>query len=245
MKKTFIAQIGIAYIITFSSFLAMAEENAVDEYADGPDYDNETQVQAWDPLEPVNRAFFHFNDKFYFWILKPVSTGYAKIVPEQARVGVKNFFANVGTPARAVNCLLQGDWRDSIVEVERFAINSTVGILGFDDAAAERFGIRQENEDFGQTLGSYGIGSGLYINWPILGPSNLRDSIGMVGDSFLNPWNYAIDSTGTRVLIRAEQTVNAASLRLGEYEEFKESAIDPYISLRDAYEQMRQRKIEE
>jgi phospholipid-binding lipoprotein MlaA len=158
---------------------------------------------------------------------------------------VKNFFANVGTPVRAVNCLLQGDWRDSIVEVERFAINSTVGILGFDDAAADRFGIRQQNEDLGQTLGSYGIGSGLYINWPILGPSNLRDSIGMVGDSFLNPWNYAIDSTGTRVLIRTEQTVNATSLRLGEYEEFKESAIDPYISLRDAYEQMRQRKIEE
>ncbi len=245
MMNRSVFYIVFACIISFATVSALAQESAVVDYADGPEYGEETEVQVWDPLEPLNRAFFHFNDKFYLWVLKPVSTGYGTVVPEKARVGVKKFFTNAATPVRAVNCLLQGEWRDSVVEVERFAINTTVGFLGFGDAAADRFGIRRNDEDLGQTLGSYGIGSGLYINWPILGPSNLRDSVGKFGDAMLNPWNYAFDSTGTRLLIRAEETINATSLRLGEYEEFKESAIDPYISLRDAYEQMRQRKIEE
>lgn len=233
-------------VVVFCGGWCQAQGAAEDAVVVAAEYDDDVQVvEIADPLEPVNRAFFHFNDKFYFWLLKPVSTGYAKVLPEPARVGVKNFFSNVATPVRFANCLLQGDWRGSASELERFAINTTVGVLGFADAAGDRFGLVKNDEDLGQTLGVYGLGGGIFINWPILGASNLRDSVGRVGDSFLNPWSYVFDSTGTQMLIRAEQTVNSTSLRLGEYEDFKESAIDPYISLRSAYEQMRQRKVQE
>ncbi len=236
-----------AFAAVVSANIATAQENLVDPYddADYPGAGAAAVVHVNDPLEPLNRAFFTFNDKFYTWVLNPVSTGYARVLPQPARVGIRNFFSNVATPIRAVNSLLQGDWRESATELERFAVNTTVGVLGFDDAAADRFGIVKKSEDLGQTLGAYGIGSGIYINWPILGPSNLRDTVGMIGDSFLNPWNYAIDSSGARILIKAEDVVNNTSLRLGDYEEFKASAIDPYAAMRDAYEQMRRKKITE
>ena len=125
---------------------------------------------ASDPLEPVNRAFFHFNDKLYFWVLKPVSKGYGKVVPPPARRGVRNFFSNITTPVRLVNCALQADVKGAWVETERFAINTTIGVAGFGDPARNRWNMEKHNEDFGQTLGRYGLGPSIYIDWPIIGP---------------------------------------------------------------------------
>jgi phospholipid-binding lipoprotein MlaA len=198
-----------------------------------------------DPLEPVNRVFFQFNDKFYFWLMKPVSSGYAAVVPEPARVRVKNVFSNVTTPVRLVNCLLQADLRGAGTELSRFGINTTVGILGINDPAENRWDIAARKEDTGQTLGVYGLGTGLYINWPILGPSSARGTVGMVGDAFLSPLTYYPTESAARTGIRVGERVNATSLRLGDYEQLKEDALDPYVALRNAYFQRRRHLVKQ
>ena len=196
-----------------------------------------------DPLEPMNRAFFHFNDKLYFWVLKPIARGYTVIMPQAGRSGVKNFFANVATPVRLVNCVLQVEFEGAWVELERFAINTTVGVVGFSDPAKNRWNLEKRNEDLGQTLGRYGLGPSIYIHWPILGPSNPRDTVGYVGDIFLDPFHYLIPKLWPKVGIKSYETVNDTSLRVGDYEDFKEASIDPYISLRDAYYQHRRSQV--
>jgi phospholipid-binding lipoprotein MlaA len=201
---------------------------------------------AADPLEPMNRVFFHFNDKLYFWVLKPVSKGYAYVIPEELRMCVRSFLKNLLAPVRIVNNLLQGKVRHSGIETARFVINSTLGIAGLDDPAKNELGLFPKDEDLGQTLGVYGFGEGVYICWPFFGPSNVRDTIGMAGDFFLSPVSYlswAEPEVGAAVQVGRE--VNNTSLTLGDYEDFKESAIDPYIALRDAYRQHRFKKMKD
>ena len=201
------------------------------------------QGEIADPLEPFNRAMYHFNDKLYFWMLKPVAQGYGKVVPEPARVGVSNFFANLTFPLHFVNCLLQANFKGAAAELGRFMINTLWGIGGvLDPASSEDINLAKQDEDFGQTLGAYGLGQGFFINWPLFGPSSLRDTVGLLGDAFLtpatylNPW-YA--GAGTRVFDR----VNDTSLKIGDYESLKEAAIDPYVAFRDAYVQYRLKKV--
>ena len=144
-----------------------------------------------DPLEPFNRAMFHFNDKLYFWALKPVAQGYGKVVPEVARVGVRNFFSNIASPIRIVNCVLQARFVDAVKELGRFAVNTVWGIGGLMDLASDNaVNLPKQDADFGQTLGVYGLGQGFYINWPIWGPSSPRDTVGLIGDAFLHPFTY-------------------------------------------------------
>jgi len=200
-------------------------------------------IEVADPLEPVNRVFLHFNDKLYFWVLKPAAKGYSKILPQPAQRGVRNFFSNLTTPARFVNCALQADFKGAWVEVERFALNSTVGVAGFGDPARTRWKLEKRNEDFGQTLGRYGLGPSIYLNWPMLGPMNLRDTVGYAGDLFLDPLDYLVPEFWPNVGVRCLDTVNGTSLRLGDYEDFKRAAIDPYVSMRDAYYQYRRAQI--
>jgi phospholipid-binding lipoprotein MlaA len=200
-------------------------------------------IEVSDPLEPMNRAFFHFNDKLYFWVLKPVSTGYAKVVPQPARRCVKNFFSNIATPVRLVNCVLQAEFEGAWVEVERFAINTTVGVAGLGDPAKSRWELEKRNEDLGQTLGTYGVGTSIYFNWPIIGPSNVRDTVGYVGDIFLDPVNYVVSDFWVNMGIKSYETVNRTSLRAGDYEDFKKASLDPYVALRDAYYQYRRNQI--
>jgi phospholipid-binding lipoprotein MlaA len=195
-----------------------------------------------DPLEPLNRVFFRFNDKFYFWLLKPVAAGYKTVVPQDVRVGVRNFFSNLTTPIRLVNCMLQVNFKGAGNETVRFLLNTTFGLVGFFDIGKKELNIEKSEEDFGQTLGFWGIGPAIYIDWPILGPSSLRDTVGYVGDLFLDPVNY-IPSLPVNFSIKASDVVNETSLMIGEYEDFKESAVDPYIALKDAYHQYRQNKI--
>ena len=196
-----------------------------------------------DPLEPVNRAFFQFNDKFYFWILKPVASGYKAIIPEDGRVGVRNFFSNLTTPIRLVNCLLQAKFKGAGNETVRFLLNTTFGLVGFLDPAKKEFKIQKQEADFGQTLGVWGIGPAFFINWPILGPSSARDTVGYVGDLFLDPENYLIASIPINLAAKSYDQVNETSLVLGEYEDLKKAALDPYLALKDAYHQYRQNKI--
>ena len=195
-----------------------------------------------DPIEPVNRAFFQFNDKFYFWLLKPVATAYKAVISEEFRVCFRNFFSNLATPVRMANCLLQGKFKGAGNETGRFLLNSTFGFFGFFDQAKDHFQIEKEDRDFGQTLGIWGLGPSFYINWPILGPSSLRDTGGFVGDLLLDPRTYLLKwpvSTASR----STEVVNKTSLSIGDYEDLKKAAIDPYVAVRDAYHQYRQNKI--
>ena len=203
----------------------------------------EPNVSIADPFEPINRVFFHFNDKLYFWVLKPVARGYKAVVPQPVRKGVKNFFNNLAFPIRFVNNVLQFKFEGAGYEVERFLINSTLGLAGFMDRAADQFDMKKYDEDLGQTLGSYGIGHGFYIDWPFLGPSSVTDTIGDVGDIFLDPVYYADLQTKYELAVKGYDRVNETSFRIGEYEDFKKSALDPYVALRNAYFQHRQSEI--
>jgi phospholipid-binding lipoprotein MlaA len=198
-----------------------------------------------DPIEPVNRVFFHFNDRLYYWVLKPVATGYKTVVPEDLRIGVRNFFSNVTTPVRLVNCLLQANLKGAGNETLRFLLNSTFGLGGFLDPAQKEWRIEKREEDFGQTLGLWGIGPVFYIEWPFLGASSLRDTLGYTGDLFLHPQTYLISSIYISLGVRFYDVVNSTSLRIGEYEDFKRAVLDPYIAKRDAYHQHRIYKVKE
>jgi phospholipid-binding lipoprotein MlaA len=191
-----------------------------------------------DPIEPVNRAIFQFNDKFYFWALKPAAKGYNAVVPEPARISVKNFFKNVEMPIRFVNSLLQGKFKRAGTELARFGINTIIGLVGFFDVAKNRFDLNPQNADFGQTLGVYGMGGLMYIVWPLVGPSTVRETIGLAGDSFLNPVNY-IDPFEAALGVGAYEQLNKTSLELGTYEDMKAASVEPYIGVRDAYIQYR------
>lgn len=198
-----------------------------------------------DPLEPMNRAFFAFNDKLYFWLLNPMAKGYAVVVPKAARESAGNFFFNLKSPVRLVNSLLQAKFHKGGTELARFVVNSTVGVAGLWDPARSWFHLLPSDEDLGQTLGTYGVGNGFYICLPVLGPANLRDGVGRIGDYFLDPVSYLYFNNESEAAlgIRTEETVNQTSLKLGDYEAFKEASFDPYSAMRDSYIQQRNSKI--
>ena len=208
-------------------------ENNDEEFSSGT---NAAEIS--DPIEGYNRVIHAFNDKLYFYFLKPVAKGYSFIVPRPARVCVKQVFYNAAMPKRFVNCLLQGKLQGAGLELARFSINTTFGLGGLFNPAGKC--IKDYNEDSGKTLGHYGIGTGMYIVWPLLGPSSLRGTAGTVLDTALNPLTYVNMEFWQKLSIRGYYAVNDTSLRLGEYEGLKQSALDPYIALRNAYFQHRQ-----
>ena len=228
--------LGLSFI---SPALLPAQENA-EEDAEW----EEAMDMISDPFEPLNRVFFEFNDKLYFYALKPIATGYKAALPETARVGVSAFFNNLSFPIRFANCLLQGKAEGAAMEFARFVVNTSLGIGGFVDVATQE-GFRRYDEDLGQTFGAWGAGPGFYICWPFLGPSSVRDTIGTVGDGFLDPVNYALRDTIENFSVRAYYAVNRTSLTLGDYESLKDAALDPYLALKDAYYQNRKAKIKE
>jgi phospholipid-binding lipoprotein MlaA len=209
-------------------------------------------VQIADPVEPWNRAMYHFNDKLYFWALKPVAEGYKAVLPEDMRGLVNNFYSNLKAPIRIVNNLLQGRPGYAGIEAVRLLVNSTVGVAGLRDCAKDCFGITGRDADFGQTLGKYGIGHGFYIVWPFLGPSSARDALGFVANWYLVPTAYVRWPPGTEdffinplsVILYAHYVVNDTTFHIGEYEMLKDAAIDPYVAMRDIYAQYRKKKVD-
>ncbi len=202
----------------------------------------EEQIAVADPLEPVNRVFFTFNDKLYFWVFKPVAKTFKVVVPEEIRTSTGNALDNIKAPIRITNSLLQGKFKQAGTEFGRFFINSTVGVMGFGDPAAEHPFFEHDREDLGQTLAVWGIKDGIYLVLPFLGPTTLRDTVGTVGDRFLNPMTYGLDGTES-LGVKAYETVNGLSFRLGQYEALKEGSLDPYVFIKNAYLQIRQDKI--
>lgn len=218
-----------------------AEDYYLEEY-------EEAEVKIADPIWPWNKGMYHFNDRFYFWVLKPVTRGYSAVVPKDMRIAVSNFFYNIATPIRFVNNLLQLKMKNAGNELVSLVVNSTLGVGGLGNVAKDKLNIQSHKEDFGQTLGWYGLGHGFYIVWPLIGPSSMRDTVGLAGDWLLNPLTYLTPSeltTAESTGIVSVETVNKTSFRIGDYEAFKESAVDPYTGLRDAYIQYRNKAVEE
>jgi phospholipid-binding lipoprotein MlaA len=203
------------------------------------------QLQVADPLYYFNKGMYHFNDKLYFWLLKPLAKGYKAITPDIFRAGVSNFFYNLLMPIRFVNCILQGKGHAAANEYTRFVINSTIGVLGLGDPASRYPQLNlADDEDLGQTFAKYGIGNGFFIVWPILGPSTLRDIIGSVGDAYVNPLIY-IRPFEAQLAVRSINLVNKTSFHIGEYEALKEASVDPYVAMRNSYIQYREKKIKQ
>ena len=202
-----------------------------------------------DPLQPYNRSIFVFNDKMYYYFMKPVSNGYKTVVHEKVRLSIRNFLSNIRMPIRFVNCILQGKIEGATAELARFVINSIFGLGGFfDPASSSELNLKKYNEDFGQTLAKYGIGAGPYIEWPIIGPCNVRDTVGYVGDIALNPISLLSFFAGqiTSFGVNAVDYTNEVSIDKGDmYESITKPAIDPYIALQDAYTQNRIKNIKE
>ncbi len=226
--------------------------SASDELADLDDFDDlndwgdlEEAADIWDPLESFNRYMFTFNDRLYFWGVKPVATAYTYIMPEPLREGIDNGWQNLAAPVRIANCILQLKFADAGVETARFFINTIMGIGGLGDPASRIFDLQPVMEDGGLTLARWGVGFGPYLVLPLLGPSCPRDAIGMAGDSYLYPLNYFVGKFWQNAAMRAGKEVNHRSLTLGEYENFKASSLDPYVAVRSAYYQYRKNAIEE
>jgi phospholipid-binding lipoprotein MlaA len=218
---------------------------SADESNDDPwdEEEDEKTVVVADPLSVFNRVMFTFNDRLYFWLLKPVSKGYRAIAPYPVRMGIKNFFSNIGAPIRIASCLLQGKGHSAMAEYSKFIINSTAGVGGFGNPAKKYPQLNPGEEDMGQTLGFYGVGNGIYLVWPFLGPSTLRDTIGMAADQFfLAPVAY-VEPMEAGLGIKAWETINSTSLKIGDYESLKDASIKPYEAFRNAYIQYRGKRV--
>ena len=190
-----------------------------------------------DPFEGYNRAMFGFNDNVDKAVLKPVATEYKTVVPEVARTGVSNFFSNTGDVWIGINNILQGKVGPGASDFGRFAINTTVGIFGLFDVASDA-GLQKHNEDFGQTLGRWGVDSGAYVVLPLFGPSDVRDGFGLVVDMYGNPLRY-VSYVPTRNELYGVRLVDTRTSLLDVSQLMEEAALDRYAYVRSAYLQRR------
>jgi phospholipid-binding lipoprotein MlaA len=194
-----------------------------------------------DPFEKFNRQMFAFNDAVDQAALKPAATAYKQVLPTFVQTGVSNFFGNLSDAWSAVNNLLQGKGQDGMSDVMRFAVNSTLGLGGLLDIGSEA-GLHKHNEDFGQTLGAWGVVSGPYLMLPLLGPSTVRDAAAIPLDIKADPWSYKEPVRWRNVGI-ALRAVDQRAAVLDASNLMEEAALDRYEFIRDGFLQRRQSRI--
>jgi len=200
--------------------------------------------EIYDPLESVNRIIFSFNNAADQIILEPISKGYRKL-PSPIQTGIGNFLNNLKMPLVFINQLLQGQGGNAVETSGRFIINSTAGLLGLIDVA-EKVGLEQKQEDFGQTLATWGVGDGFYIVLPIFGPSNVRDASGMILTSITDPINaYAVkEGEGWIIPVKtASNAINDRSKIIDEVNALRNNSLDYYAAVRSSYYQNRKAAI--
>lgn len=209
-------------------------EDALDDYA--------AADAVADPLEPVNRAIFRFNDIVYDFVMRPIAKGYEWVTPKPVRTALDNGFDNVKYPVRLTNSLLQGKFDRAGLETEKFLVNSLAGFGGL---------IRQSDrvprlaalpaEDSGQTLAVWGLGHGPYLVLPVLGPSSLREAFGYAGDYVMNPVNWGMfqHRDSLQYIPPSTNTLRALPEQLRNYDNSRKDAIDPYLSVRSTFLQNR------
>lgn len=200
-----------------------------------------------DPLEGLNRGVYKFNDVADKIAIKPVATAYKAVTPSPIRIGFNNFFNNLGSVTSVLNNLLQFKFANAFTEAGRFVINSTFGLAGFIDLAGMDK-VPVNKEDFGQTLGHWGIGNGAYLVLPLMGPSTLRDTTGLVFDSATtNPISYTHNIGEVRLSnqLRAAQILDKRTELLDATDLVDEASLDPYAFMRDAYLQRRASQVQD
>ena len=202
------------------------------------------QPSARDPWEPLNRSVFEFNEGLDAYVLKPVVTGYRFILPEFVRDGIYNVFSNYKDIYTALNNVLQGKPSYAFNDLMRVVVNTTMGLGGLIDLATPG-GLEKHNEDFGQTLGVWGVPSGPYVVLPFFGPSSVRDTFGTVADIQTDYLFQYIDDVGLRNGITALRVVNARNTYFEAGDLLDGAAIDKYSFMRDAYIQRREYQINE
>lgn len=191
-----------------------------------------------DPLERINRAIYEFNDGFDKAIAKPVAQGYNKVMPRPVDKGVTNFFGNIEDVVTTINNLLQFKLKRTGSDAVRVLVNTTIGLLGILDVATS-MGFEKHDEDFGQTLGYWGVGNGPYLVLPILGPSTLRDTTGILVDNLAFDPIYMIDHIPTRNTLITIEAVDKRSDLLGASKVLEEAALDKYNFHKESYFQKR------
>ena len=204
----------------------------------------DTVDEEYDPWERFNEKTFEFNRRVDRYVLKPVATAYNFVVPDRIQIMISNGFDNIAFVPRMMNSLLQGKFDGAVREFGRFVFNSTVGIGGLFDVAKME-GIEKSREDFGQTLGFYGVGPGPYVIVPFLEPLTVRDGIGKAVDGAMDPMSYFVPFFYTRLLLKVEEIVNDRSLNLELFQGFEESVIDLYSAVRHGYLKRREKLIRE
>jgi phospholipid-binding lipoprotein MlaA len=214
--------------------LALAATGLISGCATGPDR------KPGDPFEPMNRVVFNFNDGVDRYVAVPVAKGYQKVTPQPLRTAVSNFFSNLGDLTNAANALLQLKFTDATEDIMRFAFNSVFGIGGLLDWATPA-GLPKHHQDFGLTLGHWGIPSGPYLVLPLFGPSTVRDSMGLIVDVKFNPLNYM--EPALRNPLYVLQFVSVRSDLLGASDLLQQAALDKYSFVRDAYTQQRRARL--
>ena len=237
--------IGIVFIAS-SLYCDDFEEDFSDEF------NTHAMQESFDPLKSYNVAMTKFNDFTYINIIGPIAKGYRKVVSKPIRISVSNFFYNLMAPVRLGNNLLQLKFTNALEVTVSFVVNSTYGLGGFFDIAKSEGGLKHHDEDFGQTLGYYGMGNEIHIVLPLFGPSNLRDTIGLIGDMFVDPIYYAqkrdfnlFSNNGMYIFLNTYKIGNEYSLHVDEYESIRKNSIDLYLLLKDMYEQRRDKQIKE
>ena len=199
-----------------------------------------------DPFESVNRSVFGFNQRVDRRVLVPTINVYRAVVPQFGRSRMRDFIDNIKTPVWFVNEVLQGDFDGAGIQATRFTLNTTVGVAGLFDVAAHGADLKKDDEDFGQTLGRWGVGDGAYVVLPFLGPSSLRDAAGRGVDNYLSPWTFVQfeNDVAYRVTYSVVDVVDIRE-QVDQVIRATNLAPDPYIQQRSVYVQLRREKIAE
>jgi len=232
--KSIFKRIAVLMVVAFMAACASAPP------ADDPESVAEFK-QINDPIEPFNRAIFGFNQGVDKAVIKPITGVYRTIAPDPVRRGVHNFLGNLRAPVILFNDIMQGEMERAGTTIMRFLINSTVGILGFRDQAAE-WGYAPHREDFGQTLAVWSVPEGPYVMLPVLGPSNPRDAVGIVVDFLIDPLNWWASNTDREYITYTRTAVSGIDTRdqlWDVLEDLERSSIDYYAAIRSLYRQRR------
>jgi phospholipid-binding lipoprotein MlaA len=205
----------------------------------------EPPLEEYDPWESFNETMFTFNYNVDKYVFKPLAKGYNFVMPDELQRMIDRGFNNITFVPRFVNNLLQGKWAGAGRELARFLINSTVGIGGLWDMARQEWGIEPSREDFGQTLGVWGVGPGPFLVLPFMAPMTVRDGIGIGVDGAMDPLSYVIPFIWERLIMKIVSLINDRSLNLEAFEGVEETTVDLYTAVRNAYLQRRARQIRE
>jgi phospholipid-binding lipoprotein MlaA len=243
-----VAASGVAALETEEATSVVEPEETWMAQARDPDAEAEADAEdasQYDPWERFNENMFNFNLRLDRYVLKPIAKAYNVITPDELQIMISNGFDNISFPPRFVNSMLQGKFKGAAREIARFLINSTAGVGGLFDPAKDVFGLVKSREDFGQTLGFYGVSPGPFLIVPLMEPMTVRDGIGKAVDAAMDPLSYYLPLFWDRLGMKIGDTINERSLNLDLFQGFEESVIDLYSAVRHGYLQRRQKLIRE